>query len=191
MVRIGLKVALAKNDVRINADAELEVGPSIPPSGYSSATFMLNSDTFHYGVRLHTMYPHLQGLCGFYGNNSNLSPGYPPSLTPTFNFVWTQERDLSLRSTTISLGTEINPGIMVVGAMDLEGALKLNPNSWSIGAYYGLLPFTWLTMVYTSQSKLGLGAKRFLSPNGLCLTAAALFDSGTLGTDKCRIGFEF
>jgi len=161
--------------------------------------------------------------------NSNLAPYSlrPRSiLTPTFNFVWSQESELSVRSTTISLGTEIIPGIRLFGAMDLEGALKLKPNSWSIGAYSGLIPFTWklrrgyyvedtssgsshrhyvedtssrtlgsigLTLVYTSQSKFGLGAKVLLSPNGLSLIASTLIDSQhpVFDKDQCRIGLEF
>jgi len=199
MIFVGLKSCLAREGIKFNADGVFEIGFPFIPYIHTSATFMHEKEDFHFGVRLNISSfrpPGLRALCGFYGSQSNFSPGFAPSCSTNFNFVWSQDRQLSAKSTTLIAGLSILPGLKLFGSCPLQDAMDAQVTNWSVGGMIGLIPFTSLVVAMNQRRQIGFGGRIQVHDSGLGITASLLVD-GTNPADwkydpnKLAVGLEF
>lgn len=194
---VGLKTAMTREKIKFNGDLMFETGIPVVPKLIANATFMHEMDDFQFGVRLNMStlgIPGIQAIGGICPLLSNYNPGFPASVAPNFNFVWSPEHQPSVRSTTFTAGISPVPGVKVFGSLPLDDVLHTRLWTWSAGVYYGLLPFTSLVLAFNDRRELGLGGRVQLMNSKLALTASIIVETqgpGSFEPDKHRLALGF
>ena len=85
------------------------------------------------------------------------------------------------------------PGLKVYGSVDLDGAMRMAPQQWSVGALLGVAPTTRFVLAVNDKGQIGIGARLRVSQNGLALTGTVVTRAHELAIEKNQmaIGLEF
>jgi len=85
------------------------------------------------------------------------------------------------------------PGVKIFGSVDLDGAMRMAPVQWSVGAVLGFAPTTHFVVAVNDKRQIGIGVRVRVSQNGLALTGTVVTRPNELGieTNQMTIGLEF